>query len=211
MKESSYKSRDRCFSCNTSAWLTASLDEQAVIQNKHNHHCSSYRQSVVTRVLTHLCYLAGDNVLSTHSLVIWCFCSLSPEESHLSLQKKKKMLRSISNAIKFGDLCINDSLASFHVAQNRSKSKRCLNCQWEPDFALLSMLLTSVKLNQRWQWWEMMKKVPWWLKSLGIALAPGRAAACAVCSPPAPCSLLIVNGWKNQGQTFCKCYMWGLI
>lgn len=168
-----------------------------------------------------------DNLLSPESwpiFVTWreTMCSqhilwLSDASAHCLLRsltclcKKKKMLCSISNAIKFGDLCINDSLASFHVAQNRSKSKRCLNCQWEPDFALLSMLLTSVKLNQRWQWWEMMKKVPWWLKSLGIALAPGRAAACAVCSPPAPCSLLIVNGWKNQGQTFCKCYMWGLI
>jgi len=72
MEDSSYKRRDRSFICN---W--------AVLQNKHTLWCSSSRLSVATRdprdPLDPALLLEGNNVLSTLSLVIWCFHSLSPE------------------------------------------------------------------------------------------------------------------------------------
>lgn len=63
MKGSSYKRRDRCFSCNPLVWLPASLEP--VLQNQHTHQCRSSRLSVATRVLIQLWYLGGQCAVNT--------------------------------------------------------------------------------------------------------------------------------------------------
>jgi len=188
MKDASYKNRDRCFSCNTFARWAVSLNEQAA-QNKH----------------TPIAVLL-DSVATRFSFITWrgtACCQLclwlsdsNAEEPHLSLLK---MMCSISNASKFGNPCIDESLVSSRVAQNRSKSKQCLNCQCKMDFVQLSVLLTSLKLNQCKQWWEMMKKVPQWLQPLGMSRPRQSSCLCAALLSCILFWLLVVLGKSWPG------------
>lgn len=141
-KDFSYKRRNRCFSCNPLTQVTASLE--AVLQNKHTHWYSSSRLCCHKSLDPAL--LLGRTMCCQHWLWLSDSCThCLLKEPHLSLLQ---MMHSISNASNIGYPCTDMSLASFCVAQNRPKSKWCLNCQWEPDFAQLSILLTPVKLNQ---------------------------------------------------------------
>lgn len=142
MKDFRYKRGERCFSWNPPAQLTASLE--AALQNKPAHRCRSSRLPVAARVLIQLCYLGDDNVVS-----LWLCDSSTLKGLHVCLLQ---VTGSISNASSIGSPRTDESLHS--VGQKRPKSKWCLSCQWEPDFAQLSVLLTPEKLNLQWQWWE---------------------------------------------------------
>lgn len=204
MKDFSYKRGERCFSWNPPAPLTASLE--AALQNEPTHRCRSSRLPVATGVLIQLCYLGDDNVLS---LCLWlCDSSTLKGLQLFPLQ----MTGSISNASSIGNPRTDKSLASFCVAQKRSKSKWRSSCRWEPDFAQLSMLLTPEKLNLCWQRWENDEVSPSVTQASWDGCCP-RQSSClrGVLISCILFALTVSDGRKTPGQVFCRVCVGGLI